>query len=536
MDDAQSQARVEAIPRVGVSWIWVVPLLVVSIASWTVYESYAERGVQIEIAFPKAKGIEAGKTEIRYKDVVIGTVESLKLSDDLSGVVATAVLNREIEPYLGASTDFWIVSAEISGTSFRGLNTLLSGSYIEMDWSGIDSEKKRSFEGRLNAPLTPPSADGRHYVLSSLSAESIRVGSPVVYRGIPVGRVEQRQLDEDYSSVEYRIFLESPYDTLVSRATRFYDVSGIDLALSSEGLAIDIASLQTLTSGGITFRNFGLDSQTAMPAGEKFLLYENRREAEESLFEDYDAPHYYFSVAFADGVEGLEPGAPVVWRGMRLGTVVDVQLELGASPDDAQQVVILDMQPTRIGLEAVDEVQAVAEIGAWVEEGLRAELQVANLLTGKKRLGLVEHPDAPPASLDLNSVPFPRIPSRISQINGVTDDVGEITAMLADLPLDKLVSSATRLMDDASLLVGSENMQAVPGAVLDTLGSMDTLAGSLDSAARQGEAALQGITPESAIYIELQRTIRELNSTARALRALTELLEKSPNALITGRR
>ncbi|MEM1402149.1 MAG: MlaD family protein [Pseudomonadota bacterium] len=532
----QAQATVESVTQPRFSWVWAVPLLVIAIAASTLYRSYAERGVSVEIHFSQGKGIEAGKTEIRYKDVTVGVVDALRLSDDLEGVIASATLDRQLESFLGDTTDFWIVSAQISGTTFRGLSTLLSGAYIEIDWSGEAVENTRVFSGLLEPPLTPPSVAGTHFAIESADTDSVSVGSPVVLRGITVGQVERRDLSEDFENIQYQIFIESPYDSLIDGDTRFYDVSGIDLSLTADGLTLEIASLQTLASGGITFTSVanpgGFSAGVAPTTG--FRLYRNQREAEESRFEAMDAAHFYFTAAFDSGVEGLEPGAPVVWQGVRLGTVTDVSLDLGDQREESQQIVTLDMQPARIGLSQLTEEESMADFSQWVESGMRAEVQTANLLTGKKRLALVDRPESPSATIDLDAQPYPRLPTHQSEASEISGNVGEIAATLSDLPLDDLISSAILLLQNSAALLGSEDTKAVPGALVEALSSMDQLAGSLDTAAREGEKTLTGLSPDSALYVELTRTVRELNRASKAITALTTLLEEKPNALITG--
>ena len=524
----------------GFSWVWLVPLVVSAIAAWTVYQSYADRGVSVEIRFAQGKGIEAGKTEIRYKDVVIGTVKSLDLSEDLQGVVATALLDRKVEAYLGDTTDFWIVTAEISGTSFRGLNTLLSGAYIEVDWSGKADKPSRDFIGRLEPPLTPPSTGGRHFALDSAEAGSVAVGSPVMYRGLQVGQIERRGLSEDYQRIEFEVFVEAPYDSLINGSTRFFDVSGISVSIAGDGVSLQIGSLQTLATGGISFytpigAQISNDSADPRAGHKSYSLFKSRNAAEESFFETSSAEHYFFSAVFDGGVEGLERGAPVMWQGIRFGTVSDIRLNLENGPQQDSLLVILDLQPARIGFAADNDEDAIEDMADWVNAGLRVEVVSSNLLTGKKRLNLVERPDGEPAELERDALPFPRLPTVSSPAGEMSKNISDITASLASIPYEELAASATRLMANAALLLGSADTQALPGTLTQSLDAFARLSEQLGGAASEGEAALGGLAPDSALYQELSQTIRELRNASRSVTALTTLLEENPNALLTGR-
>ncbi|MEM6546010.1 MAG: MlaD family protein [Pseudomonadota bacterium] len=538
IDDEVEQPILEPVSSNRFSWIWLVPMLVILVAGWVVYQSYVDRGVAVEIFFSEGKGIEAGKTSVRYKDVTVGTVESLRLSESLNGVVASVRLDRRIEPYLGETTDFWVVTANVSGGRLSGLDTLLSGAYIEMDWSETPAESQRRFEGLLDPPLTPPSADGSHFSVRSADSRSVQVGSPIMYRGIQIGQVERRDLDLDFRQIEYRLFIEAPYDSLINDGTRFYDVSGVSLALTGEGFELEIESLETLAIGGITFYTPQQSLERSVSEDRVFSLFNSRREAEESQFEDPNAPHYYFSAVFEGGVEGLAPGAPVVWQGVRLGTVIDLELDLGATPGDTRQIVVLDMQPTRVGLDSgsVSQEQAVTDFSNWIEQGMRVEIVTSNILSGAKRLQLVERPDLPLEKLDMNALPYPRIPTVTSEFGAVTKNVSQLSASLAELPYEQLMQSAIELLDNASVLLGSKDTQALPTNLNEAVVSIEALAAGLSTTVAEGELALSGLSPESPLYVELLRTIRELRSAAKSVNELTTLLEENPNALLTGDR
>ncbi|MEM6604318.1 MAG: MlaD family protein, partial [Pseudomonadota bacterium] len=365
---------------------------------------------------------------------------------------------------------------------------------------------------------------------------SLQVGSPVMYRGLQIGQVERRSLDESYQLIEYRLFIDAPYDGLINNGTRFYDISGVSLALTSEGLELELESLETLAIGGVTFFTPKISSTAGLDSERVFTLFNNRNAAEESQFEGVGATHYFFSAEFTGGVEGLEAGAPIVWQGVRLGTVLEIELDLGSQPDTSRQIVVLDLQPGRVGREDVNQEEALADFALWIKQGMRAEIVTSNILTGSKRIQFVDRPDAPPAELDMDAVPYPRIPTIASEFGAVTQSVTQLSASLAELPYDELVRSAINLMNSVSALAGSADTRALPGSLNSAVASVEALVGEMQSTVARGEVALAGLTPESPLYVELLRTTRELQEAAQSVRELATLLEENPNALITGRR
>ncbi|MEL6859981.1 MAG: MlaD family protein [Pseudomonadota bacterium] len=535
--------------RGGISVVWIVPIIAALIGGAVAYRSLASQGPLVEIEFEAAKGISAGKTEIKHKDVVIGIVEELKFADGLGSVIVSARLDPEIEPYLGDTTDFWVVSANISGTNFSGLSTILSGSYIEVDWSGTPTESRRKFEGLEKQPLTPPSAEGRHLKMRSSRAGSVNVGSPVYFRGIQVGRIESRELSSDNRAIEYSLFIEAPHDALVSRATHFWNVSGISLETSTDGLSVNFASVQSLLGGGIEFGDIGIDVSNAPLADDYvFTLFDDQEAAIENQYVNPDEAGVLFLVAFDDSVAGLEPGAPVEWQGIRIGTVNDLRLDLTGAPGSQIVNVVIELQPSRIGLAFSTIEEGQASIQDWVDSGMRVRLATGNILTGKKLIRFVDGIGTDRFTVDFND-PMPRLPTAPSELNAITQDAEQLVQNLSQLPLEDLIVSAVRLLDNTNALIANPDLQDLPRGLNSTLASFDSVAVRLDAASQNlpqlvdnlnqiadaGESTLSGLSPDSQLYVNLSGAVRDLRDAARSLSALAARLEEQPNALLTGR-
>ena len=544
------ELHIESGKRRGLSPVWFVPIIAAILGGFVAWQSLANQGPLVEIRFGEAKGIKADKTEIKHKDVVIGIVEDVSFADGLEGVIVTARLEPEMEPYLGETTDFWVVGADISGTDLSGLGTLLSGSYIEVDWSSEPTERRRRFEGLSKRPLTPPSAEGQHVVLTTPIAGSVNVGSPIYYRGIAVGRVESRALSEDYSSIEYSAFVEAPYDALITRSTQFWNVSGVSLDAGTDGLSVNLASLEALVSGGVAFGQVAADiSGKPIEENARFRLFSDRQDAIESQFETGDDLAVRMALSFDSSVAGLEPGAPVEWQGIRIGTVVDLQLDLEVEPGANLVDVIIELQPSRIGLEFSDVSEGQQELQNWVDAGMRVRLATGNILTGKKLIRFVDGIGTNPVRIDFSELPYPRLPTAPSELDAIAENAEDLVANLADLPLEDLVVSAVSLLNNANAFVASPDVQELPSELNTTLASFDRIAVNLDEATRSlpdliknlnqiadaGETTLSGLSPDSQLYVDLSSAVRDLRDASRSLSALAVRLEEQPNALIVGR-
>src|SRR5687768_6916818 len=209
------------------SVIWLVPLVAGAVAVWLAVVTLREKGPVVTIAFATAEGLEAGKTKVRYKDVEVGVVGEVRLSDDLKDIVAVADMSKQVAPFMTSGARFWVVRPRVGASGVSGLGTLLSGAYIELD-PGLEGAPAASFRGLDEPPPIASDVPGRRFLLHADSLGSADRGSPVHYRGLPVGQVLGHTLDDNRRTVTLEIFVDAPHDALVRDASRFWNASGID--------------------------------------------------------------------------------------------------------------------------------------------------------------------------------------------------------------------------------------------------------------------------------------------------------------------
>lgn len=244
-------------PR-GPSIVWLIPIIAVLIGSALAYKTITEKGPLVTISFKTADGLEAGKTKIKYKAVEVGLVESVAISDDLETVVAMARLDKEAERHLTAGTRFWVVRPHLGLTGISGLGTLVSGAYITVDPG--EGAPQYAFTGVETPPVVRADLPGNKYVLTTSELGSVAPGSPVYYRDIRVGEVLNYELRDDEKTIDVHVFVESPHHRLVREGTRFFNVSGIDVSMTADGMQVRTASLVSLIAGGIAFQTLEIPS------------------------------------------------------------------------------------------------------------------------------------------------------------------------------------------------------------------------------------------------------------------------------------
>lgn len=535
-----------------VSLIWLLPMAALLFAVWMLWQAYADRGPLISINFDSADGVNAGETRVLSNDVEVGLVEAVRLAEDLRSVIVDVRMNPDVAPYIDTDTQFWVVNARINTTEISGLGTLLSGAYIEVDWDDSPGIREENFIGLKEPPLTARGTPGMRITLDAEEAGYIYVGSPVFYRQIEVGYVERRRLSPEGTKVLFDIFVEAPYHRFVYGETRFFGVSGVEANVSADGVSVRVESMSALFTGGIAF-----ETDESMVLGEpvlqdnsRFKLYDSRSVARESIFEAEGDDRFRYIAVFEGNIKGLRRGAPIEYNGIRVGQVVAVTVEPPTEGGRNNRVYgVLQFQPRRLGLGDIDKDGMDALLQSYIDEGVRVQLATGNLLTGSLIIKLVQREDAPQASIDHDALPYAELPTTASNVEAVTADVEALIKNLSELPLDSLVSSATDLLRNAGNLVGSDDVNNLPGqlsasleSIAGTLSQVEAATGdlprlmqALTAAAENADDVLEGVSPDSEIYVELSATARELRDAARSIARFAEVLEDNPNAIITGR-
>ena len=158
MSEAAADPKIEPAPARRLPLVWLAPLAAVVVALFLLWREYEARGPLIEVVFPSADGVTAGETALRYRSVDVGRVESLSFTDDLSRVVAKIRVSPDVAPFIDADARFWVVRPEVSARGISGLETVISGAYIEGAWDSDPAAAERRFEA-LDAPPRVASSD-----------------------------------------------------------------------------------------------------------------------------------------------------------------------------------------------------------------------------------------------------------------------------------------------------------------------------------------------------------------------------------------
>jgi len=512
------------IPRL----VWVVPIAAALIGISLLVRNWQNTGPRITISFLSGAGVQVGKTLVKYRDVAVGQVSAVVLSEDHQTVLVSADLAKNAASLLKADTQFWIVRPRIGVGSVSGLDTLLSGVYIGMK-TGAAKLSERQFVGLENPPALSHGPRGRELQLHAARAGSLAIGAPLYFRQFQVGRVIDENLLPD-GSARVTVFVDALYDGFVKPVTRFWNASGINVRLGADGLNVQTESLAAVIAGGVAFDDGPAEAVPAASGkSNAFTLYKNETEA----MAPPDGDPRYVRMRFAQALRSLEVGAPVEFVGVNIGSVVAV--DLGYQPEDKSFPVIVTakLYPRRMG-QAYETLAAQGKteseetlavfVGTLVGRGLRAQPRSGSLLTGKLYIALDFLPGSPRVAFDPSIRPL-ELPTVNGTYQELEANIGRMVKKLNDLPFEQIATHLDTDLQDLHGTLDALHTRVLPSAV-DTLSALH---GTLDSANRT-------LDVDSPLQRSLTETLSETRSTLQAVRDLAGYLDRHPDALLRGRR
>lgn len=474
-------ARGSLLSRLSI--VWIVPMLALVIALGVAWKSYDDRGPLISIEFENGAGIAKRETELRYRDIAVGVVEDVKFSSGLETVVALVRLEKDVAPYVDSEAAFWVVHPELSARGVTGLDTVLSGVYIEGSWDSDIVGAQDHFTGLSDAPLSRHGKEGLEITLRTTAGGSITDDSSITFRGIEVGRVGTATISEQGNFATAKAIIYHPHSRLISPSTRFWDTSGFTFSVGPGGAEIDFSSVATLIGGGLTFDTFVSENGIVRTDAE-FDVYEDETAARNSLFNASEVEVLEMRVVFDESVSGLAVDAPVELNGLRIGKVRSVSGVVGQDASGARRVLlnaVLSIQPARLGLQQnVTPEGALKFLTGRINEGLRARLASSGLLSAGLKIELVQVEDAQPYAVESGPGIVPIIPTTDSQISDATATVEGVVNRINNLPIEALMFSAIRLLNSSEALISDEDLLETPQDLRALLSDVRGIVGSPD--------------------------------------------------------
>jgi paraquat-inducible protein B len=527
----------------------VIPLVAIAIGAWLAWDTWSKEGPTIRISFDTGEGLQASQSQLKFKDIVFGTVKSLELAPDHTHVVVTVATTHQAKPLLTDQTIFWVVKPRLFAGNVSGLETLLSGSYIGMLPGEAAGKAQHEFVGREDPPILLANVPGHTFLLKAERLGSISLGSPVFFRDLNVGEVLGWDIADMAEYVTIRAFVRAPYDSYVHDETRFWNASGVSVKLAGAGVEVQMESLKALLLGGIAFETPTAESRTQISLeNHVFPLFRDRERA--------DAASYTRKIPvvsyFPGSVSGLARGSEVTMHGLVVGRVTDVRLAYDADKDAVVAPVRYEVEPERIVGIGKQVFKTDAEgVDELVKRGLRATLQSASLITGQQAVALDFVPDERPVTVTMEGEDFVLPTTEGGGFAGLASSANDLLGKVNQIPFDQIGKSLNgilksvndmaqgpqlkKALTDLGVMIASaqgmvqrldtKQLPEISAGLQKTLASANKLVLSLDT----------GYGDNTKFNRDLDRLMVQANDAMRSIRALADLLARHPEALVKGR-
>lgn len=530
--------------------IWLVPFIAMIIALWLGYQYYIKIGSTIKIKFESNAGLIENQSPIKMRDVTVGIVKKISLTDDGRGVIITARMNRDVSKYLNNKAKFWIVHPDVGSHGVSGLDTIVSGSYIEL-YGKKGQETIHDYIGLEKSPIFDE-AKGSYFVLSAPQSYNISEGSKIYYRMLEVGRVERVGISPDGTRINFTIFVKEEYVRFVNTKSKFYTRSAFNIDFSNANLDMNIAPISQLVHGGIAIYTpvNSLDKNNSLKGDEIFILYKNLSQLKTKQL-GVNGDYITYKFKFKEPTISLKIGSPIEFQGFQIGYISDIENIYNNKNKTVESIVYGFIQINAFTNKDDDSIDKKEIISNLVKRGLVAKLSSSLPIIGSKYIELVfdKSHKATIVKGDRYDI-FPTIKTKSKK--DIMDNLNDILVKLKNLPLENLLNSYANLAKENRKPINSlvKNLNKIVNTLNSTIGNINDftsqkefakLPKSLNSLLKEVENTLidlQQLTQEyggnSKFADQLSVTLKAISEASKSFDKTNKMLGRKSNALVVG--
>ncbi len=527
--------------------IWMVPIAALLISLWFAYQYFAQMGPEIKIHFKANSGLQANQSYVKYRDVPVGVIKEISLDKEGDGVIITVRMNKDAEPFLNEDTKFWIVKPEVGASGISGLDTLLSGTYIQMYAKRKQNKQIKTFYEGLDHPyIDRDNETGYRYHMSAPDSRNLHQGSPVYYRKIRVGEIEEIKLAKDGTHVNFSIFVHHPYTDYISKETKFWLMSNISFTFNHSGFNLELAPMSHILNSGIAFDTPAkIEHEPQKGISHIFFLYKDKLAMQKKRIGLGKSHRYHYYLLVDEPIAKLDVGAPVEFFGFQVGSVVAMHSDFDNSVKKIISTIEVVIDTSAFADRADKDTNDTKPFFEnAVTKGLRARVAQSDPITGNQYIELVY--EGQEGQRQIEMVDGREI---IPTVRSNDVDIAQKFSLILDkvnkLDIEGLLASTKKAIDDNSkesvkilkeFAVVAKNFKKI-SADKDLQKAPQKLVAILDQTQKTLEAVnglLQANGQKSALSREITISLHELTRASQAIERLTTKLEKKPNALIFG--
>ena len=527
--------------------IWIVPFIALIIAGWLGYKHFAERGPEIKIIFPQNEGLVAGQSVVKFKNVPVGKVTKIYADAQTEGVVVLVRMNnKESEPYLTEHAKFWIIKPEVGLSGISGLDTLISGTYINVYSKAGGKNFKEKFIG-----LTQPyrdSKEGEYFHLISSTGENTSVGTPIYYKNIKVGRVEHLYLGLDNKNIHIIVFIDKQYSSYVHDDSKFWTKSTMNVNFAKGNIDVSIAPINHLLQGGIVFSSPGNEKNASVAYARVFPLYQSETQAESTTIGSVSKKNIKkFMLLTNESIANLRVYSPVRFDGFDIGWVTNIKLSYSKALHKMLGKISLEIDTSVFEDEHETDSGGLSNFYQAVEEGLRAKISALDPITGMLFIDLTFNHQDGNGSI-IKGKKYAQLPMASQSSAGIMTSMTQILDKLNNLPLEKLLESVNKVVDDTAAPIANANELLLDLKTtvknlndLTNKKSFTEMPDEVDKALKEltrtlktTKKVVRGYGNDSILNKQLSHTLEILTKTSKEMQVFLRMLNRKPDSLIFG--
>ena len=529
-----------------VTSIWIVPIIALIIAGWLAYQYFAERGPEIQISFPVNEGLIAGQSVVKFRNVPVGKVTKIHIEEGKDGVIVTVRMNsKRALGYLTEKARFWIIKPEVGLKGISGLDTLISGTYINVYSKEGGKEYREKYVG-----LTQPyrdSMDGKYFQLVSLNGDDVAIGTPIYYKNIKVGQVEYVFLSLDNKSIETIVFINKQYVDLVHSDSKFWIKSMFNVDFTKGNLDVNIAPIGNLIQGGISFSSYGHNKEDTVDDTQIFALYKTKTKAQNKRIGSAPKNIHRFKLMTHKPSANLRVTAPVRFEGFDIGWVDDIHLNYDKTSRKMRTEVIMEFDTSAFADNTENNTSGLDNLYDAVNHGLRARFDTLDIISGMLYVDLTFDHEEGNATID-QSAQIPTFPMIQTTSTGLMDSLTKILDKINRLPLKKLVNSLDKVINEASEPIANANEMLIElkksaeqlskftdkKSFARMPDEVDKALKELTKTIKSTKKVVEGYGTKSILNKQLSYTLEILTKTSKEMEVFLRMLNRKPNSLIFG--
>ncbi len=521
--------------------IWLVPFIALIIGGWLVYEHFSKLGPEIKIEFKKSYGLTAGQSVIKFRDVAVGKVTKIEINNKKDGVIVYARINKDAEAFLNETTKFWIVKPEVDYSGVKGLDTILSGTYINMV-AKKGKNRVTKFIG-LDSEYVDIGEDS-YYALECSFSTSVKKGTPIYYKGKQVGEVNSIDLDPTSKNIVIVIKVYKRYASLVNSSTKFWVQSLVDLKFDNNRLEFNIAPLPTLIMSAISFET-SFDKNYSSGYSKIYKLYRSIADAKNRRVGLSEPQIKQFVFEFKGDVSSIDTDADIIYKGFKIGELKKLKIVYNKEQRDFEAKCLGEIDFANFSTTKDDGFNNFKELA---KRGIVAKLEKSNLLLNRASIILTEDNTTKFEWIKDKEYNAYIFPTKDLEEVGLMASLKDIAKQIKDLNLKSSVDKINTLLDKSKAPL--KKLDELLANSNKTIKSIEKIVSSKDfknistnlnssliefkKTLKNTQELLKGYSSNSLFADKLDATLKELHNATQQTNRLLHKLNKKPNALIFG--